>query len=215
VPATWEVAIAAVSERLRPWDGRVAYVEAPRRTIAARARETRGLLRAVDDLTTLPGDLLDQADAEVFDAHRLDAPDGSFYRDRSARAEARITRFEPRWFVSRGPAVVAILHPREPAGSWTVEASLLQDGSFRIDLPDPNDVAWLSAELWRRRSRGAQADPEVLLGERSLRLYARPAGRLTGWLTERFPADAGSLAARLPPSWESDSAVPVRIYAWR
>jgi Dolichyl-phosphate-mannose-protein mannosyltransferase len=216
VPDTWEIAIATAAERLRPWEGRVAYVEAPRRALAGQSRDVKALLRPVEDLSTLPADLLDQADAELFPASRLEPGTGVFHRDRAARVDGgAIARIEPRWFAARGPTVVALFHAREPAGSFTVEPAPLEDGWLRIDLPVAAAVESLSAELWRRRARGDQAAPEILLDGRALRLYVRPAGRLTGWLTERFPSSGGSLVARVPASPGDEGTPAVRIYAWR
>jgi hypothetical protein len=215
VKDTWELAIEAVTERLRPWNGRVAYVEAPRGDLGAAVRRTKGLLHPVDDLAALPRDLLDQADAELFSSARL-ASDGGFHRERIAKADpSTIVRFEPRWFVARGPAIVAIVRPREPAGSWTVEAAVADDGLYRIDLPPAVAGEWLSAEVWRRRQRAPQAEPEILIGGRPLRLHALSAGALTGWLSERFPIDSGSLAARVAPTEVDGSGFSVRIYGWR
>ncbi|HVR28381.1 MAG TPA: glycosyltransferase family 39 protein [Thermoanaerobaculia bacterium] len=216
VPSTWEVAIASVAERLRPWDGRVAFLESPWRTLAGQPREKKALLRAVDDLSTVPPDLLDQADAELFPEDRLDQEASAFYHGRLGHPTAAIERFPPRWFAARGPTVVAVVHPREPAGSWTVEPTRLEDGALEIALPARVEGDLLSVELWRRRERTAADAPLVLAGERALRLHPRPAGRLTGWLTERIPAtEAAPLSARLPATLEDEALPPVRVYAWR
>jgi hypothetical protein len=216
VPDTWDLAIATAAERLRPWEGRVAYIEAPRRALAGQPREIKALLRPIEDLSTLPTGLLDRADAQLFPASRLEAGASAFHRDRTQRPAGAVTeRIEPRWFVATGPAVVAIFHAREPAGRFTVEAEPLQDGWFRIDLPASAAAGWLSAELWRPRTRGVQSAPEIQLGERSLELYDRSAGRLTGWLTERFPAGAATLAAHLPATGSEQEPPALRIYAWR
>jgi hypothetical protein len=214
IPDTWEVALEAVSARLGPSDGRVAWVEASREELGAAVRRSRGVLRAVDDLSTLEGDLLDQADAEVFAAARLE-DDAPFHRDRVARAGgASVERFGPRWFRARGDDVVVILHPRQPTGTWTVAAAAIEPRTYRIDLPTAIDADLLSVEVVPRRARGPQAQPEILLGERPLRLHPRPAGGSTGWLSERFPIGSGSLTARVDPVAGEESEIAVRIHGW-
>jgi 4-amino-4-deoxy-L-arabinose transferase-like glycosyltransferase len=215
VPDTWEVALDAVSERLRPWEGRVAYVEATRAELGAAVRRSRGLLHPVDDLSSLDGELLELSDAEVFAAARLE-DDAPFHRDRVARAgAASVERFGPRWFSARGDEVVAILHPRRSTGTWMVTAAAIEPRLYRIDLPAEIDGELLSAELVRRRARAPQAEPEILLDERPLRLHPRPAGGAIGWLSERFPVDSGSLTARVDPAAGEEREIAIRLYGWR
>jgi hypothetical protein len=217
VPTTWDAAIDATTERLWPWEGRVAFAETPPRALAGRARDVKGLLRAVDDLSTVPADLLDRADAEMFPASRLQAGASAFHQARVARIDAAsVHRFEARWFTARGPTVLALLHAPESAGAWSVAAVPAENGLLRVDLPSEADATRYSLELWLRRPRrGAAAAPEVSVGGRALRIDARPAGRLVGWLTERFAADDGPIAARIPTELEHEGMLAVRVYGWR
>jgi hypothetical protein len=212
VPETWEIAIDAVAERLRPWEGRIGYLEAQGGGLAGQPREVKALLTVVDDLSAVPVELLDQADVEVFPAARLDPGQSAFHAARVARGAASKETFSSRWFVARGPAVVAVLHPRQPAGTWTAQAAPRADGAIEISLP-ALDGELLSIELWRPRA-GDPAAPEVLAGERRLRLHPRSAGRMSGWLTERFQPASRTLEARVP-SRSEDDALMVRIYGWR
>jgi hypothetical protein len=214
VPDTWELALHAVSERLLPGDARVAWVEAPREELGAAVRKSRGLLRPVDDLSTLDVELLDQADAEVFAAVRLDGA-APFHRDRVARAgKGSVERFLPRWFEARGDEVVAVFHPRQSTGTWTVMAPAIEPGVYRVDLPAAFEADLLSAELPRRRARRQQAEPEILLGDRRLRLHARPAGSAIGWLTERFEIGSEPLTVRIEPVG-GEHEIAIRVYGWR
>jgi hypothetical protein len=216
VPETWNLALDDVSARLRPWDGRIAYVEASRETIGSAVRRTKGLLHPVDDLAALPADLLDQADAEVFAASRADTDSASLHRRRIDRVEATgLARFEPRWFIARGPAVVVVLHPREPTGSMTLTATPSGDGIYRVDLPAGKGELF-SAEVTRRRVKSSDPAPELLVGEQPLRLQVRTTGAITAWLSERFPAQAGTLAARIDPGREvATQEISIRIYSWK
>jgi hypothetical protein len=195
-------------------EGRVGWIEAPRSVLAGQPRERRAVLRAVDDLAAVAPDLLDQADAVAFAARRTGA--SPLHAALAApRPPETVDRFSARWFLARGPAVLTVLRPREAAGSWTVEPIPLEDGWFRIDLPPlPIAAETLSIELWRHRSRASTGDPQLVVGERSLRLEARPSGRLTSWLSERFTPGASSAAARLPDAAPNEQLAPVRIYAW-
>jgi 4-amino-4-deoxy-L-arabinose transferase-like glycosyltransferase len=216
VPDTWELALADVTERLRPWDGRVAWVEAPREELGAVIRRTKGLVRPVDDLAAVAIDLLDQADAEVFTAVRLEGDD-EFHRQRTARVDATaIARFAPRWFAARGPTVIAVLHPRQPVGSWTVTAVATSAGAYHLEMPASVEGEWLSAEVLGGRSRAGHAEPEIVVDDRPLRLHPRSGGPRAGWLSERFPAGSRSLSARVPPLGAADAGdLVVRIYGWR
>jgi len=214
VPETWDLALAAVSERLHPWEGRVAYVEASREALGSVVRRTKGLIHPVDDLSTMPADLLDQADAEVFSAAAAGAATDSFHRLRAERHESGALRFEPRWFAARGPEVVALIHAREASGSFTLTALATGDGVYRVDLPAGADGELFSAEMTRRRARAADAAPEILLGERPLRLQTRTTGAITAWLSERFPVQPGTLAARIHPA-DGSEEIAIRVYRWR
>ena len=215
VPGTWELAIASVAHRLRPWDGRVVWIETPRRAWAGQPRHLKALLQPVDDLAAVAPELLDHADAEVFPEPRLDAAASAFHDARlTPQPGGSIERFAPRWFRARGPTVVAIVHPRQSAGTWTVTPVPLADGSYRIELPPGIEGELLSVELWNRRARGADAEPSVVADGRVLSVHPRPAGRLVGWLTERFRPAPDPLTVWLPPHGEGEPVLPVRIYGW-
>ena len=153
VPDTWELAIETVTERLRPWNGRVAYVEALAKTWDRRSGERRACCvrstiwrrcRATCSIRPTP------SSSPRRDSRATAVSIASAWRRRTPRR----SRGSSRAGSSRAaPRSWRILHPREPAGSWTVEAAAADDGLYRIDLPPAVAGEWLSAEVWRRRAR--------------------------------------------------------------
>lgn len=134
VPPTLEQARAFLAERLEqtaPGAEPRVYAEEATRPPKGPPRRPfdwpRIAVERVERLDAVPEAALDRADGEVFPAHRLDGEGSEFYLRRIARADPEsVRRSAPRWFVARGPEIVAVAHPppqsappqSAPPASW-------------------------------------------------------------------------------------------------
>ncbi len=116
VPAAIDLARLAVADERRAPAGRFFYLEPDVETLPEwEGREELNRkhpgFRSIGDLSAVPHERLDLADAEIFPAERLDGEHGDFYRRRLERVGEAGRRFiEPRLFEARGAAAVALIH---------------------------------------------------------------------------------------------------------
>lgn len=150
VPTTHELAGRYLEKRLQPLRGRTVIFERG----DSQGRVLRGRSGAfpqgIGRLDELPPARIDQADAVLFEARRLDGEGADFYRNLSA-AGGETVRFVPAPFRARGTCLLMVVHPwrqvGEPAplpvtpqGAWR--------GRFETRLPEgvrPGEV--LSLEI--------------------------------------------------------------------
>ena len=115
VPSTHEIAGRYLEERLRPLSGRSVIYERATDGRVLRGR-TGAFLLATGRLDELPPARIDQADAVLFDAARLEGEGGDFYRNLTASGGGEIVRFAPSPFRARGTPLAVVIHPWLQAG---------------------------------------------------------------------------------------------------
>jgi 4-amino-4-deoxy-L-arabinose transferase-like glycosyltransferase len=116
-PTSWDVAIWHLERGAKGRWGRSIYAETAHQPEPrwegnhdyGAGRSIRYVLDRLDEVTP---ERLDRSDGEIFHASRLEGDGSEFYRERIAAAEGREVVIEPRWFDTRGPALVAIPRSR-------------------------------------------------------------------------------------------------------
>jgi hypothetical protein len=223
VPTTSAPAAAQARAGLSRQEGAFIYQEdeLERLTRKKRSVADRAVVRSVESLAAASPRTLDLADAEFFPASRLRGQGSEVYLERLQRVDpGQVHRFEPRWFESRGPAVVLVLHPwrRGAAGPQTVEFTRQPDSenryvarlpealepyrffSFRLQVKgrDRRDASWLLHldgkplwAVWMRSTRGS-------------------------YFSERIRLDPEQeIVLELPEGKRSKETLPVEILPWR
>ncbi len=174
-------------------------------------------LDEVADLSQLSAPYLNRFDAEVFPASRLDDPTAAdFYRSRLARVtESRAIRVEPKLFESRGPALVAVVHPLKPLGKpgrgvWV--RSTQDRNQYRATFPDGQ--APMGIVSFEFGAPGRETGVEVRAGNQRLQsITFRALRRNRLQMTPRFRATPEmSMRLRKP---RGAKEIPFVFKRWR
>jgi hypothetical protein len=160
----------------------------------------------VDDLARDGGEM-SVADGAIFAATRLAGPDADAYR--RLMAEGVVLTLEPRFARRRGPALVMVVKPLEPAG---VRILALGRGERAITIETAPESRLVSVDVggsFRRLDEawiesGGSRHPCVVQ-------WRRPPGRST-CRTARFES-AGDFTLRVSDG--PAAAARVRVFAWR
>jgi hypothetical protein len=151
VPSTHELAGRHLEKRLQPLAGRSVIYERATDGRVLRGR-TGAFLLATGRLDELPPERIDQADAALFEAARLEGEEGDFYRALAASGGGEIVRFAPSPFRARGAGLAMVVHPwrqvGEPVGLDMAPQDTARRGRVEARLPDglrPGEV--LSLEI--------------------------------------------------------------------
>lgn len=149
VPTTYSLAMRAIAQQ-RPMNERgILCRESPQLWSEVEASRHVGLAAAHhESFARLDPEQLDRCDALLFDASRLEGPDGPLLLSRITQlAGDRVRRFEAQPFVARGEEIVLLLQ------DWrVVEKRQLPvqttDGTMRFPLPGcPEDGRFRTLEL--------------------------------------------------------------------
>lgn len=112
VPSTQRQAEQMLRQKLRPLDLRHVFYEPLERPLVASTPGGHWLVTLpVDPLSNDVPHALDDSDAELFPAARLEGEGAPFYLQRATRPGVRSVRFNPSWFKAHGPPLVLLLHP--------------------------------------------------------------------------------------------------------
>jgi len=207
VPATHELARRALLARLPLEPGRTVVFESGEAPPWSRPGRGGLFLQGVERLDRLAPARLDQADAELFPAARLEEESRRlFYQGRLGVERSATLRFAPAFFRARGPEVLVVLHP------WNLVGEPIP---FHLS-PTPDRKRWLgrlpagvrlgeiiSLEAVLRTGRSAEMVRQFLVNGQEVAWDAvGREGRRRRLFTQRFPA-AGSivldLSRPLPP----------------
>lgn len=152
VPTTHEIAGRYLEKRLHPLPGRTILYERGEGNARVLRGRTGAFLLATGRLDELPPGRIDQADAALFEAARLEGQDGDFYRDLAASGGGEIVRFTPAPFRARGAGLAMVVHPwrqvGEPAALTPEPQDTARRGRVEARLPGgmrPGEI--LSLEL--------------------------------------------------------------------
>ncbi len=199
VPTTWDLALRRVSDRLRPWAGRVAYFEAAPLKFAGVSSEQKAMIRVPSRLGEVPPDLLDQSDAEIFLTTHLEGLDGETYLQRQDRA-ARVETLSARPFRARGPGLTLLFHVRERIDTETLDFEYDNEDIPSFHLDPISSPAEASTSLSFRLRRPANPDlvPTARRGDQVVRLYSRRVGKRNWWISERLPASDQAMVLQVP-----------------
>ncbi len=158
VPGTGDRILEVLRARVGRPDGRHILTEYDFGNLFQhRHRRGRLAIQTETDLTRIAPSSLNQSDAEVFPASRLeDSLSGHFYRDRVKRfREESLVVVKPRLFRAWGPTLVALIHPWKPLGESA--------GSFIRSPEDP--LVFVARFPIEERSRSAALDRAHAAGE--------------------------------------------------
>jgi len=144
-PSTRDIAQSFLGKRIRG-GGRLVYAERqpeqPTRWFDA--RPLGAALVEVERLDALDLKSLDQGDAEIFGADRLDGENAAFYESRMARlSKSDVAVIRPRWFARRGAPLVVIRHLRRlvARGDLTLQSCAKEPRCFSGALPARDEDA--------------------------------------------------------------------------
>jgi hypothetical protein len=181
-----------------------------------RHRRGRLALQTEKDLTAFDPSTLDNSDAEVFLASRLeDSLSGHFYRDRAKLfTEENVVVVKPRLFRAWGPTLIALIHPWKPlgesAGTWirSPEDPLV----FVARFPVENTSRRRFSIVLRPPARTKVS--RLLIGDQPLR-YVRFRGprKQTPFTTTRFAATP-EISLALNKATRRDQ-IPFTLRTWR
>ena len=215
VPTTWDLALRRVSDRLRPWAGRVAYFEAAPLKFAGVSSEQKAMIRVPSRLGEVPPDLLDQSDAEIFLTTHLEGHDGETYQQRQRRAvEAKTLSAE--LFRARGPSITLLFHIHEQLGSETLDlvAGEKEIATFHLDPPSLPSEGATSVTFRLRRPDRPDLLPTAHRGGQPVRLYSRRLGKRRWWISERFPASDEAIVLEVPSSLLRGGRLQLTLHHW-
>ena len=209
-PTTVDASLLFVSRKLKPRQGRVVFAERveTERPVWEGGRRFgggRSVVATVDSLDDEARDRLDLSDGEIFAVASLKTPRSPFYQQRIERVPPRRVRiFEPRPFVRRGPAMVAVKHPFDSQGktqSLPLRNCSPRGRCFAAQLPnDVENAPWISLVVSLRFARGTSIDgiDSIRVADRRVPLrVASQTMRGAVFVTERFAPPVLSTAIRL------------------
>jgi hypothetical protein len=172
VPTTFERAERILADP-GPVERRIAYFEREDHRLQVRDGTHRMVTFPVAGLDRVPEEELRLADAEVFFARRLGAPEAPFYWRRLATAGVRAQRIEARLFHARGPGLVVLTHPWEP--SREPSELVLGPGPgrnrFRVELPSVGPEERVSFGVWMPLDRSGPRPETLRVGRQELPLF--------------------------------------------
>ncbi len=136
VPTNYSLAMRAISRELPTIDRGILCREGPRKWEEIDASRHVGLAAAHhESFARLDPDRLDRCDALLFDAARLEGPEGPFLLARITRVPRdRVLRFEPELFAAREEAVVLLLQDWHTVAQRQLPVQS-EKGSMRLFLP--------------------------------------------------------------------------------
>jgi hypothetical protein len=174
----------------------------------------------VERVDTLPPEVLEGVDAVVFPARRLDGRERESHGRLLASWPGSVRRFEPRWFHSRGPALVLASNDWQVRGEPLRRRLELRDGVVRMPLAEPlrpGDVASVALQV---QTSSAPLFPDSLRvpGAGELRLHELPGGPHRSWIVTskvRLRRATAELVFELPELAGRTEPVTVELYRWR
>ncbi|MFC2172208.1 ArnT family glycosyltransferase, partial [Acidobacteriota bacterium] len=174
----------------------------------------------LERLDTLPSDVLDRADGEVFLAKRLEEEGAGFYEQRLRCRPGSIKRFSPDLFRLRGPELVVITHPwrmKGPARSLEIMSpGEGEDGMLAQVPPDVEPGQTISFVVWIGFDTLQAGVPQFEIGSRSFPLlWAFRKGKGHFFVTGRFELNE----SKAPIVLRNDEGIVkdahIDIYSWK
>ena len=225
VPTTFEVTNDALLFELDPIGLRQVIYEKGMGIFDAGGKPRRPLITRVDRFASVPVEVLDRADVEIFPRSRLDGPGSDFYRARVARLpKEQVEIVGDHWFRSRGEPIVVLRH------SWQLARDPISLGVRRPDGDPPFLVGRIPAGiakpgeavslvLWVPRGSegpdvdllrldpGGQPVPVLDTGRRLNRLFRT---------SPRFALTGQELRVRIPSAPDDrPRGFGLELYSWR
>jgi hypothetical protein len=225
VPTTFEITNDALLLELDPIGLRQVVYEKGMGNFDAGGKPRRPLITRVDRLASVPVEVLDRADVEIFPQSRLDGPGSDLYRARVARLpKEQVEIVGDHWFRSRGEPIVVLRHPwqlardpislgvRRPDGDPPFLVGRLPEGTAR-----PGES--VSLVLWAPRgSEGPDVD-ELRLDPGGQPVPVYDTGRRLNRLfrtSPRFALTGQELRVRIPSAPDDrPRGYGLELYSWR
>lgn len=218
VPTTVEAGTKWVVGRLPQVGGRLMGIEVTPDWESLLSRGGRlGVVRT-ERLAAMPAAERSRLDALLFANQRLHGDTPVPYLRMVERRPGRLRkRFSPQLFKLRGPALFAVVHQWELAGSGPVSFTASEDRRIWMgDLSGPEDGQLLSLDLCFRGHMADRGNASATFGGREVKLVPLMASRHGYCLrTERFTGPSGgSLHLAIPEPWETPSKLQAYEYRW-